>query len=63
MDNKQQEKILNELKLIKKILAANLYVSGVDSADIGEIVGMDASDIRRLVSKRKMKGGKDAKKD
>ena len=28
-----------ELKVIKKLLAASLYASGVDSADIGKITG------------------------
>lgn len=63
MENKQYENILNELKIIRKLLAANLYATGVDSGDIGKITGMNSADIRRLLSKRKMRGGKDAKKD
>jgi DNA-directed RNA polymerase specialized sigma24 family protein len=48
------ENILKELKIIKKLLAAYLYSAGVSSENISEITGMDSGNIRKLISKRKM---------
>ena len=62
MESKQYENILNELKIIRKLLAANLYAFGVDSEDVGNISGMNSTDIRKLLSKRKIKGEVNAKK-
>lgn len=56
MSNKD-DKIIKELKVIKKLLAASLYVQGVDSEDIGKITEMGASSIRKLVSRKKKKNG------
>jgi hypothetical protein len=62
MDKKQFDTLLKEIKIMKKLLIAGLYSSDVPDEDLSKITGMDAGDIRKLVSKRKMKGGKNAKK-
>jgi hypothetical protein len=55
--------LIKELKIIKKLLIANLYASGISSEELSEISGMDSGDIRKMVSKKKVKGVKNAKKD
>jgi hypothetical protein len=59
----QSGEILKELKIIKKLLIATSYASGIPSEDLSKISGMDSGDIRKMVSKRKLKGIKDAKKN
>ena len=63
MDKKQFESLMKELKIVKKLLTAGLYSSNVPDEDLSKITGMDRGDIRKLVSKRKMKGVKNAKKN
>ncbi len=55
MEKKQFESLIKELKIIKKLLIANLYVSNISSEDLSKMTGMDSGDIRKLVSKRKVK--------
>lgn len=63
MEPKQYENIAKELKIVKKLLTASLYANNVSSENLSKITGMDAADIRKLVSKRKGKGGRNAKKE
>lgn len=58
MEKKQFNMIIKELKVIKKLLTADLYAQNISSKDLSKITGMDSGDIRKLISKRKMKGGK-----
>ena len=58
MEKKQFSMIIKELKVIKKLLTADLYAKNISSKDLSKITGMDSGDIRKLISKRKMKGGK-----
>jgi len=60
MEKEQFNTFMKELKIIKRLLTANLYASGVHPENISKITGMDPGDIKKLVSKRKMKGGKNA---
>ena len=53
VEKKQYENLLKELKIMKKLLTASLYVDDVSSENLSKITGMDAADIRKLVSKRK----------
>jgi hypothetical protein len=62
MEEKQFKELVKELKIIKKLLTASLYSSDVSSEDLSKITGMDAGDIRKLISKKKIKGKKNAKK-
>lgn len=58
---KKLDLIVKELRVVKKLLAAGLYLNGVSSDDIGKITGMNAGDVRKLVTKRKKRLKKDAK--
>lgn len=62
MEEQQFKELMKELKIIKKLLTASLYSSDVPSEDLSKITGMDAGDIRKLISKKKIKGKKNAKK-
>lgn len=55
MDTKQYDALMKELKVIRKLLAASLYASGVDGDDIHKITGMGTSDIKSLISLKKMR--------
>jgi hypothetical protein len=62
MEKGQFENLMNELKIIKKLLTASLYRLGISSKDLDKITGMGAGNIRNLVSKKKIMGKKNAKK-
>lgn len=55
MDTKQFQSLMEELKVIKKLLIANLYASGLDSKDLDKIIGMGDANIRKLLSRKKIK--------
>ncbi len=55
MENNKSDDILRELRAIKKLLAVQLYVSGVLPEDISKIIGLDAGTIRNFVKKGKTK--------
>jgi hypothetical protein len=61
MEHKDYNDMLNELRTIRKLLVANLYSNNVSSEDLDKITGMGATNIRKLVSKRK--ANKNAKKE
>ena len=63
MEKRQFEDLMNELKIIKKLLTASLYSSGISSEDLDKITGMGASNIRHLVSKKKLMVRKPKKKE
>ena len=52
--------MMRELRIIKKLLVADMYANDVPSDSLSRITGMDAGDIRKLVSKRKSKVKKNA---
>lgn len=56
MERKQYENLMKELRIMKKLLTASLYANNISSDDLSKITGMDAADIRKLVSKRKKRG-------
>jgi hypothetical protein len=59
MEKQQFEDLMKELKIIKKLLTANLYKSGVSSESLDKITGMGAGNIRNLILKRKATKNKD----
>jgi hypothetical protein len=63
MNDSQFKQFMKELKIVKKLLIASLYSSGISSENLAKVSGMDSADIRKLISKRKIKGGKNAEKD
>jgi len=62
MEAKQYQEIIKELKLIRKLLTAYMYSAGIDSTDLDKITSMGSANIRGLVSRKKVKGEKNAEK-
>ena len=62
MKEKEFKSLIKKLETIKKLLIASLYVYGIPSEDLSKISGMNASSIRKFISKRKIRSGKNAKK-
>ena len=60
MEKKELEALMKELKTLRKLLTAGLYIQGVSSEDLNKLTGMGAAHIRGLVSKRGIKGEKNA---
>ena len=55
MYRKPTDPVLKELDAIKRLLILQLVTSGVQSKDIAKVLGMDKSDLSRLVSSRGIK--------
>ncbi len=50
-----KDPVAKELEAIKKLLILQLVTSGVKSGDVAKVLGMDKSDLSRLVSTRGLK--------
>jgi predicted transcriptional regulator len=55
MYRKPTDPVAKELDAIKKLLILQLVTSGVQSKDIAKVLGLDKSDLSRLVSSRGIK--------
>lgn len=51
----EEQKILKALEEIKKLFILQLRTKGVTSEDIAQVLGIDSSGIRRMVSIRRIK--------
>jgi len=60
MDSKQFQELMKELKLIRKLLIAYMYSKGIDSKELDKLTNMGSANIRGLVSRKKVKGEKNA---
>jgi predicted transcriptional regulator len=55
MYRKPTDAVAKELDAIKKLLILQLVTSGVQAKDIAQVLGLDKSDMSRLVSTRGIK--------
>ncbi len=56
MEKKEVEFLMKELKIVKKLLTAGLYIQGASSEDLNKLTGMGSANIRGLVSRKRTKG-------